>query len=228
MSPPTSPHPDTGRDGRPAGASRASSSSTRTASDRPRTMPAVDRRRTSRRGSSGWPVVLIAGVLVFLVLAAAGQSFGRAEPSSNYRPELVADPIRIGCYPLPDGVSLDFAYVVRRDGDVTTASGERRRLTLHWSLLDLPEVRDQLREAFTRAGFEVIGQDTTPSVLSSTRPEPGGGSISVTARLTELDNLSPDPIVRGVLELDLPVVELSSDDPACANPFVTKRFEQDS
>jgi hypothetical protein len=168
---------------------------------------------------------VIAGVLVFAVLIAAGQSLGRAEPTGNYRPDLVADPLGIGCYPLPDGVVLDFPYVVRRDGDVPTASGERRSLELHWSLLDLDQVRDRLSQAFTRAGFAVTGRD--PAALSMTRPEPGGGVTRVAARLTELDNRSPDPIVRGVLELDLPVVALSSDDPACANPFVTKRFEED-
>lgn len=169
----------------------------------------------------------MAGVLVFAVLMAAGQSLGRAEPTGNYRPDLVADPLGIGCYPLPDDVVLDFPYVVRRDGDVPTASGERRSLVLHWSLLDLDQVRDRLSEAFTRAGFVVTGRSTTPAELSMARPEPGGRVTRVAARLTELDNRSPDPIVRGVLELDLPVVALSSDDPACANPFVTKRFEED-
>jgi hypothetical protein len=170
--------------------------------------------------------VLTGGVLAFLVLAVAGQSLGRAEPTGNYRPELVADPLTVGCYPLPDGVHLDFPYVVRRDGDVGTASGERRRLVLHWALLDLQEVRNQLGETFAQAGFEVSGPDQNPSELPLVRTEPGGGRTRVVARLTELDNRSSDPIVRGLLELDLPVVALSSDDPACANPYVTKRFEQ--
>jgi hypothetical protein len=190
-------------------------------------MPPVNFRRAPQRRTVAWPAVLVAGVLVLIVLAVAGQSFGRAEPTGNYRPPLVADTLQLGCYPLPDGVTLDFPYVVRSDGDVATAAGERRVLVLHWSLLDLDEVRDRVREAFTRAGFEVAGRPATTSAVLLTRPEPGGGSTRVTARFTELDNRSPDPIVRGVLELDLPVVALSSDDPECANPFVTKRFEQD-
>ncbi len=162
--------------------------------------------------------------LVLFVLAVAGQSFGRAEPTGNYRPDLVPDPLGLGCYPLPDGVDLDFPYVVRRDGDVVTTSGERRSLVLHWSLLDLTEVRDRLRTDFTRAGFTVTGPVGDASELSLARSLPGGGTTRVEAQLTELDDPSPDPIVRGVLELDLPVVALSSADPDCTNPYVTKRF----
>lgn len=169
---------------------------------------------------------MVVGVLVLVVLAVAGRSVGRAEPTGNYRPPLVADPLRLGCYPLPSGVHLDFPYVVRRDGDVATASGARRSLVLQWSLLGLDEVRERLREDLGRAGFEPAGHDTSGSDLSMKRPDAGGGSTVVVARLHALANPSSDPIVRGELELDLPVVELSSTDPACANPFVTKRFEE--
>jgi hypothetical protein len=186
--------------------------------------PSMDDRDASHRRPAARRVTVIAGALVLVILAAAGQSIGRAEPTGNYRPELVDDTLRLGCYPLPDGVSLDFPYVVRRDGDVVTSSGERRSLVLHWSLLDLDEVRERLRDTFGRAGFEVGDQDGTTSALTMTRPEPGDGVTRVAARLMELDNPSPDPIVRGVLELDLPVVALSSKDPLCTNPFVTKRF----
>ena len=168
---------------------------------------------------------MVAALAVVVVLVVAGQSLGRAEPTGNYRPALVPDPLVLGCYPLPDGVRLDFPYVVRRDGDVVTTSGERRSLVLHWSLLDLAEVRDRLRTDFTRAGFTVTGPDTGAAELSLARHLPGGGTTRVEARLTDLDNPSPDPIVRGVLELDLPVVALSSTDPDCTNPYVTKRFE---
>ena len=134
------------------------------------------------------------------------------------------DALQLGCYPLPDRVSLDFPYVVRRDGDVLTSSGERRSLLVHWSLLDLDEVRARLLRSFVRAGFEETDRGT-PSELSLSRRGPGGEITHVVARLTSLDNPSPDPIVRGILELDLPVVALSSPDPACQSPFVTKRFE---
>ncbi|MEP9364402.1 hypothetical protein ABLE68_15660 [Nocardioides sp. CN2-186] len=188
-------------------------------------MSSGDVRRALRERSATWPVVLVAGV--FVVMAVAGQSFGRAEPTGSYRPPLVADTLRLGCYPLPDGVTLDFPYVVRSDSDAVTAAGERRLLVLHWSLLDLDQVRERLREAFTRSGFEVTGRSASGTELVMTRSEPGGGSTRAAARFTMLDNRSPDPIVRGVVELDLPVVALSSGNADCANPFVTKRFAQD-
>ncbi|MCW2791856.1 MAG: hypothetical protein JWO76_954 [Nocardioides sp.] len=176
-----------------------------------------------RRGAAALSrALLVLGALI--VVLAVGQASGRAAPTGNYRPDLVADTLRLGCYPLPGGVRLDFPYVVRSDGDHPTASGERRSLVLHWSLLDREGVRDRLRDAFVRAGFEEVGRGT-PSELSLARAEPGGRVTRVDARLTELDNLSPDPIVRGVLELDLPVVGLSSRSPDCENPFVTKRFD---
>lgn len=109
---------------------------------------------------------------------------------------------------------------------MATTSGARRSMVLHWSLFDLDEIRDRLRASFTRAGFEVAGRGDTGPELSLTRTEPDGSITHVRARLTELDNPAPDPIVRGVLVLDLPVAARSSADSDCANPFVTKRFEQ--
>ncbi len=57
------------------------------------------------------------------VIAAFSNSFGRAEPTGNYRPPLAPAALDTGCYPLPDGVEFDFPFQVRRDGDVDTAEG---------------------------------------------------------------------------------------------------------
>ncbi len=125
---------------------------------------------------------------------------GRAEPTGNYRPILPPDTVALGCYPLPDGLTLDFPYQVRSDGDVDG----NRHLVLHWDELDEAEVRRRLDAALDRAGL------------------PRGA-----ASVTPLDSLPPDSIVRGTVELELPVVELASDDPDCLNPRTTKRFPAD-
>ncbi|NPC96803.1 hypothetical protein [Nocardioides sp. zg-DK7169] len=190
-------------------------------------MPVSSTSRPARNRALRAPYVALAGVLLLVVLAAVGATQGRAEPTGNYRPELAADTLEVGCYPLPEGVVLDFPYVVRRDGDAAAASGARRHLVLHWSLLETDEVRERLAATLADAGFDVEAGSTGDDVLSARRAETGGAATVVEARLTELDNPSPDPIVRGVLELDLPVAERASDAPDCDNPFVTKRFEEE-
>lgn len=148
------------------------------------------RHRDLRTGFAVSIAVALAAILV-------SPALGRAEPTGAYRPTLPPDPLELGCYPLPPGLTIDFPYQVRSDGDVRG----RRVLVLHWDELDAPEVRRRLAAALVRAGLP-------------------RGSASV----TPFPNLTPDTIVRGEVVLHLPVVPLSSDDPACADPATTKRF----
>ena len=63
-------------------------------------------------------VVLIAAVAVAVLAIVISPALGRAAPTGNYRPPLPPDTIELGCYPLPRGLTLDFPYQVRSDGDV--------------------------------------------------------------------------------------------------------------
>ncbi|WP_166139354.1 hypothetical protein [Nocardioides ochotonae] len=188
-------------------------------------MPRADHAAPSSRARAlRAPHAVLLAVAGLVVLALVGATQGRAEPTGNYRPELAADPLEVGCYPLPEGLELDFPYVVRTDGDIGTGDRARRHLVLHWSLLDRAEVRDRLEAALTVAGYAT---ETTSDGLVGRRTVAGEPSEAgrVEIRLTELDNPAPDPIVRGVVELDLPTTERASADPDCDNSFVTKRFE---
>lgn len=146
-----------------------------------------------------------------LVLVLLGGAFGRAEPTGNYRPPLSPDALTTGCYPLADGLELDFPYQVRHDGD----DGVRRELVLHWDELDPDELESSLAASLTAAGYERTGD------LAWAR-----GDHVVTARVTPFD-VPDDSIVRGELVLELPATPLSSDDPVCADPYSTKRFPAD-
>jgi hypothetical protein len=191
-------------------------------------MPCADHaappaRTRGLRTPSAVLLAVAVALAVLVVLALVGATQGRAEPTGNYRPELAADPLEVGCFPLPEGLELDFPYVVRTDGDVGAGDQARRHLVLHWSLLDRAEVRDRLAAALIEAGYAT---ETTTDGLVARRAGAGeeeAGRVEV--RLTELANPAPDPIVRGVVELDLPTAERASADPDCDNPFVTKRFE---
>ncbi len=167
--------------------------------------------RRARRTS--WLVLLA----VVVVIAAFSNSFGRAEPEGRYRPLLQNAALDTGCYPLPDGVHFDFAHQVRNDGDVETPDGLRRHLTVQWDLIGLDELRPLLTESFTRAGFTVVSESEDRAEVTS----PGSGRVSWT--LTPFD-VDEDVLVRGSIELDLPVVARSSDHPQCFDPFTTKRF----
>jgi|GEM_PF-1370912 len=180
---------------------------------------AVDRPRGRRRTA-----LLAAALLLALVVASAlGSSFGRADPTGSYRPELVGDTIKDGCYPLPGGAQLGFPYVVRTDGDVVGAEGPRRHLVLHWSEVDRDEVVAGLESAFAEVGLtDATRSDDGTLTLAGTVD---GTPVEVRATLTDIDNPSPDPIVRGRVELDLPVAERAPDAPAtCDDKFTTKRF----
>ena len=144
--------------------------------------------------------------LLVLVVAAllVSPHVGRAAPTGNYRPVLPADAIANGCYPLPAGLTLDFPYQVRRDGDVGHGARRHRRLVLQYDRLEPASVRARLTAALRRAGLP-----------------PRAAAVTAYPRVPD------DAVVRGQVVLTLPVVEQSPDapDPAqCANPFSTKRF----
>jgi hypothetical protein len=137
----------------------------------------------------------VAAVLLALVLVSP--HVGRAEPSGNYRPPLPAAALATGCYPLPAGMSLDFPYQVRSDGDV----GQRRRLVLQYDQVDKATVVSRLGAALARAGLPADS-----------------------ATVTAYPRIPSDSVVRGQIVLDLPQEEVKSHDPQCDNPFSTKRF----
>lgn len=167
-----------------------------------------------------------AGLLVCAVLVALSPTFGRAQPSGAYRPPLPPDALTNGCYPLPAGVTLDFAYQVRRDGDVTLAGeGRRRRLQLQYDLVDIDAAAAALTRSFVRAGFRTdhdSQQVVPPGGRRVTLSKPGIGRVS--AVLTPLSPLRSDQIVRGTIVLDLPVTARASKAPVCSDPASTKRF----
>jgi hypothetical protein len=145
-------------------------------------------------------VLVLAATALAIAAILVSPALGRAQPTSSYRPDLPADPIELGCYPLPRGLTLDFPYQVRTDGNV----GDRRVLTLHWDELDAAVVRRRLDAALDRAGL------------------PRGS-----ATVTPFPDLAPDAIVRGSVVLRLPVTPLANDDPECRDPATTKRFPPD-
>jgi len=166
------------------------------------------------------------GLLVCAVLVALSPTFGRAQPTGAYRPLLPPDALTNGCYPLPAGVSLDFDYQVRRDGNVTLAGeGRRRRLELQYDLIDINAAAAALTESFVRAGFHADHVPTDPTASASRRvrlAKKGVGTVN--AVLTPLSPLRSGQIVRGSIVLDLPVAVRASNAPVCSDPASTKRF----
>lgn len=145
--------------------------------------------------------------LIALVLLLVSPHVGRAEPTGNYRPPLPADALATGCYPLPSGMTIDFPYQVRSDGDVEGPGGQHRRLVLQYDEVDRATAQQRITAALRRAGLP-----------------PGNASVTSYARVPS------DSIVRGEIVLTLPSVAQQRDvpDPAqCANPFSTKRFPPD-
>ncbi|KAA1421825.1 hypothetical protein F0U44_06025 [Nocardioides humilatus] len=140
---------------------------------------------------------LFVAVAVAVVAVLISPALGRAVPSGSYRPDLPPDTIELGCYPLPRGLTLDFPYQVRTDGDVHG----QRVLTLQWDELDTAEVRHRLRVALRHAGLPRSAATITP--------------------------YDDQAIVRGTITLRLPTAPLSSDAPACRDPQTTKRFPPD-
>ncbi|GAA4814323.1 hypothetical protein ACFQ0K_06215 [Nocardioides caeni] len=184
-----------------------------------------------------WPVgrgaLTAALAVVALVLLFLGPTFGRAEPDHNYRPPLPVDAIESGCYPLPGGARLDgLAYQVRRDTDVTTAAGERRRLRGHYDLVDRGEAQRLLVEAFRSVGFTLVPEVAEDAGDTGSHPDGGSGAVQLradgeTVRITvrELPDTDAETLVRGEFVLDLPVVAVARpDDPTCDRPSSTKRW----
>ncbi|GEP35560.1 hypothetical protein NSZ01_33280 [Nocardioides szechwanensis] len=159
-------------------------------------------------------------VVVVLLVVALSPSFGRAEPTGNYRPDLAPDALDTGCYPLPEGLILDFPYQVRTDGDVTVDGEQRRELRVQYDVVGADEVVESLTASFLDAGFTTV--TATGDVLTFERSDAG----AVTATVTPLEDVPEDSIVRGTVVFDLPSVPLASDDPICDDPYATKRFPE--
>ncbi len=147
--------------------------------------------------------LLVAAVALALVVLSP--VFGRASVSGQYRPLLPPDGLTTGCYPLPGDVVPDFAYVLRRDGDVVGAEGLRRRLVLHVDRIDAAEATAILEDQFREAGVLDL--------------------VDIDAR--DFEGVPDDAIIRGEMVLDLPAVARRSLDPDCFNVYSTKRFTPD-
>ena len=151
-----------------------------------------------------WYLPLAALVVVLLLI---GSRAGRAEPSGNYRPLLPADALASGCYPLPRGMTIDFPYQVRSDGDVNGPRGRHRRLVLQYDEIDAATAQQRISAALRRAGLSAAA-----------------------ATVTSYPRIPSDSVVRGQIVLTLPSVAERADvpDPSqCDNPFSTKRFPAD-
>lgn len=183
------------------------------------------------RRRTRWAVAAL-GVLT-VVLIALSPTFGRAEPTGEYRPPLPPDALTNGCYPLPDGVTFDFPYQVRTDGDVLVGTEPVRSLVLQYNLIDQNEAVAAVTAAFVAAGFDEV------TSLTSIEDQDGGdladvatsfalvkGDDVVSGIAYPMDPLTEDQIVRGTLQLTLPVVERQSDDPVCSDVESTKRFAE--
>lgn len=170
--------------------------------------------RLIRRGA------VIVAILAAVLIVAFSNSFGRAEPTGNYRPPLLPAALDTGCYPLPDGVDFDFSFQVRRDGDRQTDAGIRRELRIQWNLVGLEQARKDVLAAFTDAGFTVVRDEERAATVR--RADVG----EVSWRLSPLD-VSEESIVQGWVVFDLPAVARQSDAEECGWPSVTKRFGKD-
>ena len=147
---------------------------------------------------------LLAGAAALaLVLLVLSPSFGRAEPTGAYRPDLPPDALTNGCWPLPGGAVLDFGYQVRTDDVVDTAAGPRRVLVLHYD-----EISGAVAQSRARAVFAAAGVD------------------DVRFRVQDFSGTAPDGVVRGEMVLDLPPSQPEGRQ-ECQQPFSTKRFTPD-
>ena len=165
----------------------------------------------------------VAGLALLLAVLLLSHRFGRAEPTGDYRPVVPPDALTNGCYPLPGGVTLDFGYQVRRDGDVEI-DGEQRRLVVgQYDEIDEPEALAAIVADFVEAGF-VEAERPAPydAVLRKNGPD---GSEVVRVTVAQLEDIEEDTLVRGTFELDLPVAELGPGAPEiCSDPRSTKRW----
>ncbi len=164
-------------------------------------------------------VATVAAAVAVLLLS---PSFGRAEPTGNYRPDLPPDALATGCFPLPGGAELDLAHQVRDDRDVLTLEGHRRRLTLQYDVVDRAEAERRVVAAFAAVGF-VAERGDEPDTLALTR-----GAQAVHVLVEEIPGTSAETLVRGWILLDLPVTQAVSDAAVCGDPRSTKRWADGS
>jgi hypothetical protein len=163
-----------------------------------------------------------AGVVLAVVALLLSHSFGRAEPTGNYRPLPTIGALETGCYPLPGGARLDeLSHQVRRDRDVETPEGMRRELRGQYNLVDRDEAVARIVAAFTAVGFREVSRDDDHRRLAV---ELTRGEERVGVAAEELPETSEETLVRGEFELDLPVVAVASARAVCSDPKSTKRW----
>lgn len=166
----------------------------------------------------------LAVIVVVLVVLLLSHRFGRAEPTGDYRPLLPPEALSTGCFPLPGGATLDFAYQVRTDGDVEVDGEPRRLLVGQYDEIDEPEALAAIVEDFEEAGFVASRR---PAPYDAVLRLPGGDRDDVVrVRVEQLPGVEEDTLVRGTFELDLPVVEAGPDAPeVCSDAKATKRWD---
>jgi hypothetical protein len=167
-------------------------------------------------------VALGIATAVAVVLVLLGHTFGRAETTHTYRPDVPPAALDNGCFPLPHGLHLDFDYQVRADGDIPVGSGSRRTLLMQFDLISLDQVRARLVGDFRRAGFKRIGSDRGDRLMFR-RADTG----TVSAVLAPLPDLIPGAIVQGTITFALPSIPQQGSSLACDDPYSTKRFPPD-
>ncbi len=169
----------------------------------------------------------LVGIVLVLVVLLLSHRFGRAEPTGDYRPDIPLDALTTGCFPLPgDVVFPDFGYQVRLDGDVEVDGELRRRLVGQYDQIDEAEALDLIVGNFVNAGFVASKR---PAPYDAVLRQPGAGRADVVrVMVAQLPGIEDDTLVRGTFELDLPVTEVRSDDPACSDPRSTKRWDDEA
>lgn len=160
-------------------------------------------------------LAVVVGVLTLVVIVAISPSRGRASPLGIYRPPVPTEALASNCFPLPDGVRLDFPHQVRSDASVGHG---RRRLVVQYDLVGAATVAARLTSTLTAAGFAPV-PGSPDGVLSFDRGDVG----PVEATVEPYRHLPGGAIVRGQVLLDLPVTPIGSASRQCADPAVTKR-----
>ncbi len=163
----------------------------------------------------------LAGIALVLVVLLLSHRFGRAEPTGVYRPDIPADALESGCFPLPGDVIFDFAYQIRRDGDFEINGEERRIVQGQYDEIDEPEALAAIVADFVEAGF--VASDR-PGPYDAVLSKPGRGDV-VRVVVTQLAGIEQDTIVRGSFVLELPLAEAPPPTrEVCDDPAVTKRW----
>lgn len=163
-----------------------------------------------------------AGTLAVLVVLLLSDTFGRADPTNNYRPAPTVDALETGCFPLPGGARLDgLAYQIRRDRDIETADGPRRELRGQYDLVGRDEAMARIVDAFTAVGFRETAREEAGATL---RVELTRRSTRIQVFAADLPGTTEETLVRGQFRMDLPVIEAARDDPICSDPKSTKRW----